>query len=49
MQSFSTIVKRYNISVKQVINIFDEYTKYVPRRPFPQYLCIDEKHYEGKQ
>ncbi len=47
IQSFSTIAKRYDISLNQTINIFDEYTKKVPRREMPEYLCIDEKHFEG--
>ena len=47
IQSFSTIAKRYDISLNQVINIFDEFTKHVPRRPLPEYMCIDEKHFEG--
>lgn len=47
IQSFNTIAKRYDVSLQQVINIFDKFTKYVPRRPFPEYLCIDEKHFEG--
>lgn len=47
IQSFGTIAKRYDVSLKQVINIFDEYTRYVPSRPLPEYLCIDEKHFEG--
>lgn len=47
IQSFTTIANRYNVSLKQVINIFDEYTKIVPRRPLPKYMCIDEKHFEG--
>ena len=47
IQSFSTIAKRYGVSVTQVINIFDEYTKIVPRLELPEYLCIDEKHFEG--
>ena len=47
IQSFSTIAKRYDVSLNQVINIFDEFTKYVPRRPLPEYMCIDEKHFEG--
>ena len=47
IQSFSTIAKRYDISLNQVINIFDEYTKVMPRRPLPEYMCIDEKHFEG--
>lgn len=45
IQSFTTIAKRYDISVMKVINIFDKYTKIVPRRPLPKYLCIDEKHF----
>lgn len=47
IQSFSTIAERYGISTTQVINIFDEYTKIMLRRPLPEYLCIDEKHFEG--
>ena len=47
IQSFSTIADRYDVSLNQVINIFDEYTKKMPRRPLPEYLCIDEKHFEG--
>lgn len=47
IQSFTTIAKRYDISINQVINIFDEYTKIMPRRNLPEYLCIDEKHFEG--
>lgn len=47
IQSFRTIAKRYDISIQKVINIFDEYTHFVPRRPLPEYLCIDEKHFEG--
>ncbi len=44
-QSFSTIAKRYSVSTNQVINIFDEYTKIMPRRALPKYLCIDEKYF----
>ncbi len=47
IQSFSTIAKRYELSTQTVLNIFDDYTKIMPRRPLPQYLCIDEKHFEG--
>ena len=47
IQSFTTIAKRYDVSINQVINIFDEYTKIMPRRNLPEYLCIDEKHFEG--
>lgn len=47
IQSFSTIANRYSLSVNKVIDIFDEYTKVVPRRTLPEYLCIDEKSFEG--
>lgn len=47
IQSFKTIAKRYGISLNKVIDIFDEYTKVMPRKKLPQYLCIDEKHFEG--
>ena len=47
IQSFTTISNRYDVSLQTVINIFDEYTKVMPRRPLPEYLCIDEKHFEG--
>lgn len=47
IQSFTTIAKRYDVSLQTVINIFDEYTKVTPRRPLPEYMCIDEKHFEG--
>ena len=46
-QSFSTIASRYDVSLNQVINIFDEYTKIMPRMRLPEYMCIDEKHFEG--
>ena len=47
LQSFSSIAKRYDVSLNTVINIFDDYTKVMPRRQLPEYLCIDEKHFEG--
>ena len=47
IQSFTTIASRYDTSINQVINIFDDFTKVMPRRPLPEYLCIDEKHFEG--
>ena len=47
IQSFRTIAKRYDVSIQKVLDIFDEYTHYVPRCPLPEYLCIDEKHFEG--
>lgn len=47
IQSFTTIANRYNVSLNTVINIFDEYTKVMPRGRMPEYLCVDEKHFEG--
>ncbi len=47
IQSFSTIAKRYDLSTQTILKIFDDYTKIIPRRPLPKYLCIDEKHFEG--
>ena len=47
IQSFTQIAKRYDVSIQTVINTFDEFTKIMPRRPLPDYLCIDEKHFEG--
>lgn len=47
IQSFATIAKRYGISTNEVIRIFDEFTRTIPRRKLPEYLCIDEKHFEG--
>lgn len=47
IQSFTTIAKRYDISLQKTLDIFDEYTKVMPRRPLPEYMCIDEKHFEG--
>ena len=46
LESFSSIAKRYSISLNTVINIFDDYTKFVPRRELSEYLCIDEKNFE---
>jgi len=47
LQSFTSIAKRYDVSLNTIINIFDDYTKVCPRRQLPEYLCIDEKHFEG--
>ena len=47
IQSFSDIADRYDVSVQTVLNIFDEATKITPRKYLPEYLCIDEKHFEG--
>ena len=32
---------------ENAVRVFDEYTKVMPRRPLPEYMCIDEKHFEG--
>ncbi len=47
IQSFSDIAARYGVSVQSVINIFDEATSFAPRRELPEFLCIDEKGFEG--
>ena len=47
LQSFKQIAKRYGVSVQTIINIFDESTRYIPRKKLPKYLCIDEKRFEG--
>lgn len=46
IQSFSAIARRYGLSTNEVINIFDKYTNIMPRRPLPEYLCIDEKYFK---
>lgn len=40
--TFSDIAKRYGLSTSRMMQIFDEKIKYVPRRPLPEVLCIDE-------
>lgn len=40
--TFSDIGKRYGLSTNRIIQIFDEKIRYVPRRPLPEVLCIDE-------
>lgn len=40
--TFSAIAKKYGISTARVLQLFDEHVKYVPRRPLPEVLCIDE-------
>lgn len=47
LQSFTAIAARYDVSVNTIMNIFDEYTKLIPRQRLPIYLCIDEKRFEG--
>lgn len=40
--TFAAIGKRYGITTARVMQIFDEKVKFVPRRPLPEVLCIDE-------
>ena len=40
--TFSDIAKRYGLSTSRVMQIFDEKIRFVPRRPLPEVLCIDE-------
>lgn len=40
--TFAAIGKRYGLSTARVMQIFDENIKFVPRRPLPEVLCIDE-------
>jgi transposase len=43
--TFAAIGKRYGITTARVMRIFDEKVKFVPRRPLPEVLCIDEIHF----
>lgn len=40
--SFSEIAGRYGLTRQRVIQMFDERVRFVPRRPMPRVLCIDE-------
>ncbi len=42
MMTFSDIAKKYNVSTARVLQLFDEHVRFVPRRPLPEVLCIDE-------
>ena len=44
--TFSQLAERYGMSVSRIIQIFDEKIRYVPRRPLPEILCIDEIKFE---
>lgn len=46
MMSFSDIAKKYNLSKMRVIQLFDKIINYVPRKPLPTILCIDEKKFK---
>lgn len=43
--TFTQIAEKYHLSVNQIINYFDSIS-YVPRRPMPEVLCIDEIRFE---
>lgn len=40
--TFAAIGKRYENLTARVMQIFDSKVKYVPRRPLPEVLCLDE-------
>ncbi len=40
--TFSQIARNYHLTPERIIQIFDEKVKYIPRRPIPDVLCIDE-------
>lgn len=40
--TFSDIAKRYGLSTARMLQIFDDKIRFVPRRPFPEVLCVDE-------
>lgn len=40
--TFADIAKRYGLTRQRVIQMFDDKVRYVPRRPMPRVLCIDE-------
>lgn len=40
--TFSQIAERYGLTTSRIIQIFDEKITFVPRRPLPEILCIDE-------
>lgn len=46
MLTFSEIASCYGLSVTRVLQLFDESFKHVPRKPLPEVLCIDEKHFK---
>lgn len=44
--TFSQIAERYGLTPARIIQIFDDKIRYVPRRPLPEILCIDEIRFE---
>ena len=49
MMSFKEIADKYNLTKMRVIQLFDEVIDYVPRKPLPKTLCIDEKRFKDKK
>ena len=45
--TFKDIGIRYGFTTARILQIFDEKIKYVPRRPMPFVLCIDEIRFKG--
>lgn len=43
-ETFSSVARRYNISITQVINIFDDYVR-IKRKPLSTVLCMDEFYF----
>ncbi len=46
MMSFADIARKYCLSKNRVIQLFDKTIDYVPRKPLPRTLCIDEKKFK---
>lgn len=42
MMTFEEIGRSYKLSSMRIIQLFDELVPFVPRRPMPEVLCIDE-------
>ncbi len=47
--TFTQIAERYGLTVARVIQIFDDHFSFVPRRPLPKVLCIDEIRFNDGQ
>ncbi len=47
--TFTQIAERYGLTVARVVQIFDDHFSFVPRRPLPRVLCIDEIRFHDGQ
>ena len=47
--TFTQIAERYGLTVARIIQIFDDHFSFVPRRPLPRVLCIDEIRFHDGQ